>query len=159
MKQWEHARRSNTGIYALEFEDGAVILRAANAASLRDIGAVKQVASSEICRGKRVRFQAEVSTQDADGAGLWLGAATRDVQIMDAMYNRLITGSSEWKNIELVIDVPSNAEYVSYGLWMKGSGCCLMRNPQFDFVDQSVPLTQYSLLDRIASDRWVERAN
>lgn len=157
MDEWKHADRSNTEIYCIKSTENGVVLESVQPATSDDIGAVKQVVSAKDYCGHRVRFQAEVSTKDADGAGLWLTASHQDWHITDGMYDRLISGTSEWKPIGLVLDVPADTTYISYGLWMKGTGTCRLRCPRFDIVEQSVPVTAKTVWDRVSSQKWVER--
>jgi len=67
------------------------------------------------------------------------------------------SNSNVYQVVQLVIDVPKDAAYISYGLWMKGNGKCCMRNPRFEIVDRTVPLTTEKIYDRVAQDRWIER--
>jgi hypothetical protein len=161
MKEWQHTRKSNQSSYQIDFEDDTIILQSVQPAAPSDIGAVQQpeqLVPFHRCRGKRVRFQSELSAENADGAGLWLTASHKDWHITDGMYDRLIKGSSDWRFVQLVIDVPPDAAYITYGLWMIGNGKCRMRNPRFDIVEQSVRLTTDKIWDRVGAERWVERS-
>ena len=154
---WKHASRSNGAKYHIYCKDEILVLHAAQPSDLHDMGAVKQLASPTLCRGNRIRFQAEVATKDTDGAGLWLTASHRDWHLTDGMYDRLIKGTSDWQPIALVIDVPADTTYISFGVWMTGNGECRIRNPKFDLVDEAVPVTASKVWDQVASSRWVER--
>jgi hypothetical protein len=104
-----------------------------------------------------VRFQSDVSTEDTDGAGLWLMANHKSWHVTDCMYDHLIKGCSDWTHVELVIDVPIDAAYISYGLWMTGNGICRMRNPRFDIADELIYVSTTKIWDRVSPRRWQER--
>jgi len=157
LEEWKHASHSDTAKYQVTCDGEILSLRAVQPTDFQNLGAVKQLASLEQCYGKRVRFNAEISTIDTDAAGLWLTASSRDWHVTDGMYDRLIKGTVDWQSVALVIDVPAEATYVSYGLWMMGKGECRIRNPKFEVVEEEVPLTTSGIWDRVAPDRWVER--
>ena len=157
MVKWKHSDKSNDRIYSVMEQDNSVILDSRGSASSTDIGAVKQTAYPESIRDKRIRFKAEISTQDAEGAGLWLTASSKNWHITDGMYDRLVKGNMDWQHFELVIHAPSETTYLSYGLWMKGNGICKMRNPVFETVEDSVSLTTSKIWDCVGNDRWEER--
>jgi hypothetical protein len=158
MSDWKHTKKSNRDIYQVDINDDVVVLAAIHKAAPNDVGAVKQVASPAVCSGRRIRFQAELSTDVTEGAGLWLTASHKEWHITDGMYDRLIKGSTEWNQVQLVIDVPEDAAYISYGLWMIGNGKCSMRQARFDVVEHSVAVTTKSIWDRVAEQKWIERA-
>ena len=126
--------------YDVLFKDGEVTLSSARAAS-NAVGKVVGRGSVLSSRGKRLKFSAEIKTVDADSAGLWLTGSAENWHVTDGMYDRLIKGSTGWSLENLVIDVPEDTRYVSFGLWMIGNGSCTMRNPKIEIVDQSVPVT------------------
>jgi len=154
---WKHTKHSNCEIYQFTVSDNEVVLQPKYAVSPDSIGAVRQLADSMICRGRRIRFQADLSTQQTDGAGLWLMANHKDWHVTDGMYDRLVKGSSDWLPVELVIDVPENAAYISYGLWMQGNGKCSIRNAKFDIVDESIAVTTKQIWDRIGPQQYKPR--
>lgn len=159
MSEWKHADKSNQAVYRLRREGTVISLNSTEAVEIEGIGAVKQVVASQQCRGKRVQFKADISTKDVDGngAGLWLTAAGRDWHLTDGMYDSLIMGTSDWQTFALAIDVPTDATYVSYGMWMGGHGESRMKNAQFQFVDDSVEVTSKKVLERDAVDRFIPR--
>lgn len=157
MNDWQHTSHSNKQIYQIKTGDAAIVLNSIKQASSKDIGAVKQTVSSEGYRGCRVRFRADLSTKESGGTGLWLTASHQDWHITDGMYDRLITGTSDWQPIELVIDVPKDTTYLSFGLWMQGNGTSKMRNPKFEVVEETVPVTTIKVWDRVSSNEWIER--
>jgi hypothetical protein len=159
MSNWKHGRRSNSEIYHFEVDDDVLTLQPSQVVFFTDIGGVSQTASPVECRGHRIRFGAEVCTQDTDGAGLWLMANHKDWHITDGMYDSLIKGSKDWTHIDLVIDVPMDAAYISYGLWMQGNGICRMKNSQFELVECSIPVSTDKIYDRVSAERWVERSH
>lgn len=158
MNDWKHTSHSNRQIYQVRVEKAAISLATIEEATLNDIGAVKQTISPESYRGKRVRFRGDLSTNDSSGSGLWLTAAHQDWHITDGMYDRLVTGDTVWQPIELVIDIPVETTYLSYGLWMKGNGVSKLRNPIFEVIEHVVPVTTREIWDRVSKERWVKRS-
>lgn len=59
----------------------------------------------------------------------------------DNMENRPIVGSSDWRKYEIVLDVPSNAEKITLGVFLYGQGEVLIDDLKITFVDSSVPTT------------------
>jgi hypothetical protein len=157
MSIWKHTVHSSPDIYHADCSEDVVILQPILTVASDCIGAVKQEASVVLCRGRRIRFQAEISTEDTEGAGLWLTANHKNWHVTDGMYDRLIKGSTSWSQVQLVIDVPDEAAYISYGLWMFGNGKCRMRNAKFDIVDHSVAITTDQIWDRVGSQKWKVR--
>jgi hypothetical protein len=147
-------------VYSLRDDDGVVSLNSTQAVDIEGIGAVKLVASPQLCRGKKVQFKADLSTREIDGkgAGLWLTAAEKTWHLTDGMYDSLISGTSDWQTFALVIDVPMDTTYVSYGMWMVGRGECRMKNAQFELVDDNVEVTANKIWDRVAIERYTERS-
>lgn len=47
-----------------------------------------------------------LSPQKIVGAGLWLTASNKKWHETDGMFDGLITGTSQWQPIKLVLDIP-----------------------------------------------------
>ena len=94
---------------------------------------------------------------NADGAGLWLTASNQNWHLTDSMNDGLLKETSAWQTVALVIQIPLDTTYLSYGLWMIGNGECRIRNPKFEVVGEEVPVTASNIWDRVSADRWAER--
>jgi erythromycin esterase len=92
-------------------------------------GSLRQTLSAAAYTGKRIKLRASVRT-DLDGPGnqayLWLrvmnkGMPPAAVAFYDGMADRPIV-SREWRDHEIVADVPASAESIEYGLALVGEG-------------------------------------
>ena len=89
------------------------------------LASVTQKQSAEPFRGKRIRFGAWVRVEAVSGwAGLWMRVDGEDRRAVafDNMQNRALAGTQDWTWCEVVLDVPSDASALSYGLVLKASG-------------------------------------
>ncbi len=163
MHDWT-LNNASVGFYEYEVLGDEVILSATKAEfhqgspeQATHIGVLKKVCLPADCRGRRVRFFAQLFTQETEGAGLWLTASHNKWHITDGMYDRLVKGSCSWHDEQLVIDIPEDASKVSCGLWMIGAGKCGLRSAKFEMVDESVPVTTDKFYDRVGPYEWVLR--
>jgi hypothetical protein len=74
--------------------------------------------------GKKVRFSAFVRTEGAeDWAGLWMRVDSgTKTAAFDNMHDRPITGTTEWRKCEVVLEVPQDATGISLGVLLSGPG-------------------------------------
>lgn len=77
-------------------------------------------------RGKRVRLSGHLKSEGVAGwGGLWLRVDAADPMVtldFDNMENRPVTGTSDWRKYDIVLDVPSEAEEIVYGFLLNGKG-------------------------------------
>jgi hypothetical protein len=76
-------------------------------------------------RGKRLRLSGYIKTQSVTGAGgLWVGIETaRGNLSRDDSVDRPLTGSADWTQHEVVIDVPVDGDAIIYlGIFLQGQG-------------------------------------
>ena len=66
----------------------------------------------------------------------------------DNMQNRPLRGSFDWRRVEVVLDVPSEASAVAFGLLLTGRGAVRMSHLGLEVVDQSVSVTDTYLRPR-----------
>jgi hypothetical protein len=57
---------------------------------------------------------------------------------LDNMQNRLIKGTIDWRKYRVVLDVPSEATHIVFGVLLDGSGRTWIDNVSFEVVDESV---------------------
>jgi hypothetical protein len=93
--------------------------------------------------GRRARLSAYVRTENVvKQAGLFLTAAAGGTTAaLDNMWDRPITGTTGWKNYDLVIDVPSSATNVSFGIFMDGAGKAWIDGVTLEVVGPDVAVT------------------
>ena len=76
----------------------------------------------------------------------------RQILSFDNMQNRSITGTTEWTNYAIVLDVPATSYRIAFGILLAGLGrvwCALL---EFETVDRDTPTTDI-ITDRPLSDR------
>ncbi len=106
--------------------------------------------------GKRVRMSAYIKAEKVKRwAGLWFrvdGKIGEKTELsFDNMGNRPITGTTDWKKYEIVLDVPVGANNLAYGVLLDGTGQVWFDKICFEEVDNTVPATsQYNWYGRNA---------
>lgn len=99
--------------------------------------------------GKRVRMTGYMKTKDVtDWAGLWMRVDTKEGKKnmpFDNMKNgkkdRSVSGTSDWKQYDIVLDVPNSSENLAFGALLSGTGQVWFTNLKFEVVDKSTPTT------------------
>jgi hypothetical protein len=84
------------------------------------------------------------SEKVTDWAGLWLRVDQQESQqplSFDNMQDRAIKGTSNWTKYEIVLDVPSNASMLAYGVLLSGEGQVWFHSVNFEIVADSVKPT------------------
>ena len=102
-----------------------------------------QNCQADAYRGKRVRFSAWVKTDaPGDHAQLWfrLDAPTR-MPGFDNMANRPIKGRTDWKQYELVLDVPDDVVQIVFGAMSFGTGRVWLDDVKLEIVGNEVAVT------------------
>jgi hypothetical protein len=107
-------------------------------------GTLMHMAPSSPYNGKRIRFTANVRTEDVqNGAGLWLRIDGPGGSVLgfDNMMNRPILGTTAETQYAVVLDVPQNAAAIALGILIKGQGRAWIRAPKVEIVGEDVPVT------------------
>lgn len=112
--------------------------------SVDGFGTLMQSIAPTRYAGKRVRLSAVVKADKVAGwAGLWLrvdGEGSSPLAF-DNMEGRAIRGSADWKGYEVVLDVPSEATAVAFGVLLSGTGALWIDDVKLEPVSLSVPVT------------------
>ena len=86
-------------------------------------------------QGERVRFSADVQTAINNGyASLYMSTG-------DEFDYAIWVDAPDWKQLEIVLDVPEKAHAIEVELIFAGDGQVLFDNLEFTIVDDSMPLT------------------
>lgn len=108
-------------------------------------GTLMQSFKADDYRGKRVRFAAAVKTTDVSSwAGLWMrvdGPRRNESLAFDNMEKRPIVGTTDWHMYEVVLDVPTEATSLSFGILVHGNGHAWLSGVRFEEVDKAVLVT------------------
>jgi hypothetical protein len=107
-------------------------------------GELGQRINAELYRGQRVRFSAFVRTVAVkQGAGLEMAVIGQSgtVTSYDDMTDRLITGTNEWQQYGVVLDVPADARAVMVAVRLDGPGEVWIDDAALEIVGTDVPVT------------------
>ncbi len=117
----------------------------ANTSKVKGFGTLMQDCLPDKYLGKRVRMTGYMKSKEvSDKAGFWLRVDQGDSKTpltFDNMMDRAVTGTSDWKKYEIVLDVPLNASNMAFGALLVGSGQIWFDKLNFEIVDATVLTT------------------
>jgi hypothetical protein len=115
---------------------------------LHGFGTLMQTAGPGQYLGKRVRLSAFVKSEMvSDWAGVWMrvDGPTEGNQpkllAFDNMQSRPIKGTTDWTRVEIVLDVPSDAKDIAFGILLSRDGEVWLDDLKFEVVPTRVPVT------------------
>jgi hypothetical protein len=95
--------------------------------------------------GQRVRFRARLRTEDmSKWGGLWMSVNAKDGRTL-AFFNtegKPVKGTATWQERSIVLDVPADADMISFGAIGAGTGEVWMEPVAFETVGRDVPADQ-----------------
>lgn len=101
-------------------------------------------------RGTRLKLAANIRTEDADCGTIWMridGAGKRSLRF-DNMMSRVtdgaISATTGWTSRSIVLDIPTEAESIHYGFFLKGHGKIWARRFTLEVVSDSIAITDIS---------------
>lgn len=114
-------------------------------------GALGQAISAEKYLGKRVRMSGYIKTEGVDQwAGFWFRVDQKDFPLSlsfdnmhDGKKDNSIKGTNEWKKYEIVLDVPTEATNIVYGVLLSGVGQLWFDEINFEIVEKNIPTTGF----------------
>ncbi len=114
--------------------------------NIKGFGTLMQNFSAEKYLNKRVRLSGDIKSKNViQSAGLWMRIDGKDNPTkplgFDNMSNRPITGTTDWKKYNVVLDVPSNSNLINIGILLAGKGEVWVSNLKFEIVDKTVSTT------------------
>jgi hypothetical protein len=94
-------------------------------------------------RGKRVRWKGWVRSDGVvNYGGLWMRVdGPGETQAFDNSFTHPIKGTSEWKQVEVVLDIRETAIGISFGILLTGGGDIVVDDLVMEVVPMSVPST------------------
>jgi hypothetical protein len=116
-----------------------------------EFGALAQTIKAEAYQGKRLRFSAALRSADLiNRAALFMrvSGANGKMLAFDNMRNRFISGTNDWAQHAIVLDVADDAEDIIFGILSSQSGQVWMSDVHLVVVGLDVPTTD--LLAEIA---------
>jgi serine/threonine protein kinase len=108
-------------------------------------GTMMQKIKADSFRGKRIMMAAWMRTKDAYRAQLWMRIDGPSKLLgFDNMGNRPVIGTSDWTRYQIVLDVPSETQYVAFGALLIGTGHLWVDD--FEFIEVSGSVSSTNLL-------------
>jgi hypothetical protein len=106
-------------------------------------GTLMQTLNAQNYVGSRVRLSAYLRSDDVRRGQMWLRIDGKENKLLgfDNMDARPITGTTEWKRYEIVLDVPEGAVALAFGFFLAGKGVLWADSFNLEIVDKSVPVT------------------
>lgn len=98
-------------------------------------------------RGRRVRLAAWIKTVDvvAKECKLWMRIDGPAKRVLAFGQSALIKGTTSWQRYEVVLDVGSDAEVLSFGLLLDGVGSAWLDDVSLEVVGSEVPVTAHPI--------------
>ncbi|GLK77959.1 hypothetical protein GCM10008171_32130 [Methylopila jiangsuensis] len=110
-------------------------------------GCLMQSVSAGEYRGRKLRLAARLQATEAGLGSIWMrvddatGAVLRFDNMMERPTDGAITGTSEWTDRVIVLDVPERAESLHYGFFLRGRGQIRARGFDLTIVACDTPVT------------------
>ena len=123
---------------------------------------VVQLVRADTYRGKRVRLRAWIRQQNIVGtaSGLWMRVDGPGVtQAFDNFSSRPQLGTENWHQVEIILDVPSDALGISFGALMSGRGELFVDDMEFEVIPANGPTTNQLVEPVAGSDSASVAAN
>lgn len=147
-KSGQNLNRYRTGYEEVATENGekeAVYIKASRGNRMTYATLMKSV-NLEQHRGKRIQMLTKIKTKRADSVAAWVKIDGNEATLaMDNMANRRLTGTQDWTEASIVIDIPEEAISMTFGFLMRGKGYAWFESPQLQFVGQDVATTNITV--------------
>ncbi|MDR3615970.1 MAG: hypothetical protein P4L53_20600 [Candidatus Obscuribacterales bacterium] len=138
-------RRYEAGIDASVQHDGKQALLLKNRDGItKTYGWTSLQASTEAekYRGKRLRLTMWVKTDDVSWVMPWMNVQTEtDMVSYDNSCDRRLSGTTEWQKWSIVLDVPTAATAVEYGVMLGGNGKVWISQSELSVVADDIDTT------------------
>jgi hypothetical protein len=123
-----------------------VVVRATKAADTSSWAWAYSTFRADRYRGVRVRYSAMVKTDVGEGwAGVWIqtehGLQPTPRPAVERLAGQVPSGVAPWRRYAMVVDVPSNADTITFGCLVSGRGTVVCADASIQEVDREVPLT------------------
>jgi hypothetical protein len=100
-------------------------------------------------RGKRVKMSARLKTVNTRRAQMWFRVDRPDRSTLSNMDERPISGTTDWRVYEIVMDVPEDTVHIAYGFFLAyGEGAFWGEGFTLEEVDKSVRLSRSATMNR-----------
>ena len=114
-------------------------------------GTLMQTFSAEHFLERRVRFSGALKSKDVeDRVGLWMRVdgppPERRMLAFDNMAGRPVSGTTDWRRYEVVLDVPAEAGAIALGVLLVGKGEAWMSDFNVEIVGPEVETTDAGMI-------------
>lgn len=110
----------------------------------KGFGTLMQTILADNYRGKRLRLTAWIQAEKVQWwSGLWMrvDGKKRKMYAFDNMQDRPIRGTVPWKKYSIVLDVPTKAVKIAFGLLLAGKGQVWLDDLKLEVVSKKIPTT------------------
>jgi hypothetical protein len=125
----------------------SMLLASSEGATLKEFAATTaSLPIPDASVGGRYRLRAKIKTENATRGWLWFRIDGPGFFVLDNMGNpvdRQIPGTTDWQQIDLVLDVPTGATRFAFGSGLKGLGKVWVSAIRLEEVGQDVPTTPH----------------
>ena len=121
----------------------SAFIKAKPSAEGKGFGTLMQMVSADAYRGSRWKLSARMRTDQAHKAQMWMRVDGPDntMKAFDNMDDRPVTGNTDWKRYEIVLDVPPDSTGVAFGFFLFGTGQVWADDFRFERVSNNTPVT------------------
>lgn len=85
---------------------------------------LSQTFKADKYRNKRMGFSAAIKAESTGSAALYMSinGPCHELLCYDDMYGRNVTGITDWKELNIVLEVPEESTYIEFGITVSGKG-------------------------------------
>lgn len=118
-------------------------ITARQTASSNGFATLMQMIAADDYQGSRLRLSGYLRTANADRSQMWMrvDGPNHEVLAFDNMDSRPVTGTTAWRQYDIVLEVPRNSVDVAFGFFLAGRGEVWGADFQLEKVGTAVPVT------------------
>jgi hypothetical protein len=105
---------------------------------------LRQAVKADQYLGQRIRLTGFIKTEKVEEwSALWarIDGEQGNRLALDNMKERPITGTTDWRRYDIVLDVPANSVAISFGVVLAGRGQIWADDLQIETVGREIPVT------------------
>lgn len=143
---------SVTGTSPQDYEFGTAHVDGTNCAFIKakasapsGFGSLGQLIAADNYRNQRLRLSAQIKTDNAARAQLWMRVDGQNGKML-GFYNmgdKPVVGTTDWKQYDVVLDVPADAVDIAFGYFLSGTGTVWAKGFKLDGVNSEVPVSAF----------------
>lgn len=116
-------------------------------------GSLAQAIAADDFHGKRVRLSGWLKTENAQEAGLWMRLdGEKRLLGFDNMMPRAVKGTNDWKQYDVILDVPPETVNILFGTLLAGTGRVWVDDMKLEVVGKEVAVTNQLSLAEMQTD-------